>query len=107
MDHLLAAPVFIKYIRSLEIPLKDIVMVSPDEGRIKMTLHFQKKLGGAGLGPANSDYVSSLGTDAFAKAAGSGQQIEVHLLNVDGDDAGRLGRIDEEEQIVEMKRKIK
>ena len=29
---------------------------------------FQKKLGGAGLGPANSDDVSSLGTDQFAKA---------------------------------------
>ena len=26
------------------------------------------RLGGAGLGPANSDYVSSLGTDEFAKA---------------------------------------
>lgn len=46
VDHLLAAPVFIKYIRNLEIPAKDIVMVSPDEGRIKMTLHFQKKIGG-------------------------------------------------------------
>ncbi|HET6663685.1 MAG TPA: extracellular solute-binding protein [Acidimicrobiales bacterium] len=29
---------------------------------------FQQKLGGAGLGPANSDYVGSLGTDEFAKA---------------------------------------
>src|SRR5262245_28450645 len=46
VDHLLAAPVFIKYIRGLEIPPKEIVMVSPDEGRIKMTLHFQKKIGG-------------------------------------------------------------
>jgi ribose-phosphate pyrophosphokinase len=46
VDHLLAAPVFVKYIRSLELPTKDIVMVSPDEGRIKMTLHFQKKIGG-------------------------------------------------------------
>jgi ribose-phosphate pyrophosphokinase len=46
VDHLLAAPVFVKYIRSQEFPPKDIVMVSPDEGRIKMTLHFQKKIGG-------------------------------------------------------------
>ncbi|EWT02049.1 ABC transporter substrate-binding protein [Intrasporangium oryzae NRRL B-24470] len=29
---------------------------------------YQQKLGGAGLGPANSDYVSSLGSDEFAKA---------------------------------------
>jgi len=29
---------------------------------------FQTKLGGAGLGPANADYVSSLGDDEFAKA---------------------------------------
>jgi N,N'-diacetylchitobiose transport system substrate-binding protein len=36
--------------------------------RIIFSADFQKKLGGAGLGPANSDYVSSLGTDAFAKA---------------------------------------
>jgi ribose-phosphate pyrophosphokinase len=62
VDHLLAAPVFIKYIRSLDISPQDIVvvdpgqkpeirvsnivMVSPDEGRIKLTLHFQKKIGG-------------------------------------------------------------
>lgn len=30
---------------------------------------YQKMLGGAGLGPANSDYVSSLGDDKFAKTA--------------------------------------
>ncbi len=46
VDHLMAAPVFIKYIRGLNLPTKDIVMVSPDEGRIKMTLHYQKKIGG-------------------------------------------------------------
>ncbi|WP_076263922.1 extracellular solute-binding protein, partial [Intrasporangium flavum] len=36
--------------------------------KIIFSADYQKKLGGAGLGPANSDYVSSLGTDAFAKA---------------------------------------
>jgi len=36
--------------------------------KIVYSADFQKKLGGAGLGPANSDYVSSLGTDEFAKA---------------------------------------
>jgi N,N'-diacetylchitobiose transport system substrate-binding protein len=36
--------------------------------RIIFSADFQKKLGGAGLGPANADYVSSLGTDAFATA---------------------------------------
>jgi N,N'-diacetylchitobiose transport system substrate-binding protein len=36
--------------------------------RIIFSADYQKMLGGAGLGPANSDYVSSLGSDEFAKA---------------------------------------
>jgi N,N'-diacetylchitobiose transport system substrate-binding protein len=36
--------------------------------RIVFSADYQKKLGGAGLGPANGDYVSALGTDEFAKA---------------------------------------
>lgn len=36
--------------------------------RIIYSAEFQQMLGGAGLGPANSDYVSSLGDDQFAKA---------------------------------------
>ena len=36
--------------------------------KIIFSPEFQQKLGGAGLGPANSDYVSSLGDDEFAKA---------------------------------------
>jgi N,N'-diacetylchitobiose transport system substrate-binding protein len=36
--------------------------------KIIFSADYQNKLGGAGLGPANSDYVSSLGTDEFAKA---------------------------------------
>ena len=36
--------------------------------KIIFSPEFQAKLGGAGLGPANSDYVNSLGDDEFAKA---------------------------------------
>ena len=36
--------------------------------RIIFSAEYQQKLGGAGLGPANSDYVSSLGDDEFAQA---------------------------------------
>src|SRR6266446_1540521 len=47
VDHLLAAPVINEYIRSLEIPARDFVVLSPDEGSIKRALVHQKKLGGA------------------------------------------------------------
>jgi ribose-phosphate pyrophosphokinase len=46
VDHLLAAPVFDDYVRTQGFPLKDIVIVSPDEGRVKQALLHQKKLGG-------------------------------------------------------------
>lgn len=36
--------------------------------RIIFSAEYQQKLGGAGLGPANSDYVGSLGDDEFAAA---------------------------------------
>ncbi|MBM6399845.1 extracellular solute-binding protein [Phycicoccus sonneratiae] len=36
--------------------------------KIVFSADYQQKLGAAGLGPANSDYVSSLGDDQFAKA---------------------------------------
>ncbi|WP_392543116.1 extracellular solute-binding protein [Oryzobacter telluris] len=36
--------------------------------KIVFSPEYQQKLGGAGLGPANSEYVSSLGSDEFAKA---------------------------------------
>jgi N,N'-diacetylchitobiose transport system substrate-binding protein len=36
--------------------------------RIIFSPEYQKMLGGAGLGPANSDYVSALGDDEFAQA---------------------------------------
>src|SRR6266852_4466666 len=47
LDHLHAAPVLNDYIRSLDIPLRDFVVLSPDEGSIKRALIHQKKLGGA------------------------------------------------------------
>src|SRR5262249_38864751 len=47
VDHLHAAPVINEYIRSLNIPPRDFVVLSPDEGSIKRALVHQKKLGGA------------------------------------------------------------
>jgi ribose-phosphate pyrophosphokinase len=46
VDHLLAAPVFNDYIRSQQFALRDLVILSPDEGRVKQALLHQKKLGG-------------------------------------------------------------
>lgn len=46
VDHLEATPVIIEYIRSLNIPEKDFVSLSPDEGSIKRALAYQNKLGG-------------------------------------------------------------
>src|SRR5207245_6765415 len=47
VDHLHAAPVIDGYIRGLEIPMRDFVVLCPDEGSIKRALVHQKKLGGA------------------------------------------------------------
>ncbi len=47
VDHLHAGPVITEYIRGLNIPAKDFVVLSPDEGSIKKALLYQKKLGGA------------------------------------------------------------
>src|SRR5438034_7927133 len=47
VDHLHAAPVINDFIRSLKIPPRDFVVLSPDEGSIKRALMYQKKLGGA------------------------------------------------------------
>jgi ribose-phosphate pyrophosphokinase len=46
VDHLHAAPVINDYIRSLNIPPDQFVVLSPDEGSIKRALLHQKKLGG-------------------------------------------------------------
>jgi ribose-phosphate pyrophosphokinase len=47
VDHLHAAPVISDYIRGLDIPMRDFVVLSPDEGSIKRGLGYQKRLGGA------------------------------------------------------------
>lgn len=47
VDHLHAAPVINDYIRGLDIPPRDFIVLSPDEGSIKRALMHQKKLGGA------------------------------------------------------------
>jgi ribose-phosphate pyrophosphokinase len=47
VDHLHAAPVIVDYVRSLNIPDRDLVVLSPDEGSVKKALVYQKKLGGA------------------------------------------------------------
>jgi ribose-phosphate pyrophosphokinase len=47
VDHLHGAPVIDEYVRSLNIALADLVVLSPDEGSIKRALVHQKKLGGA------------------------------------------------------------
>ncbi|QVL31093.1 ribose-phosphate pyrophosphokinase [Telmatocola sphagniphila] len=46
VDHLMAVPVFIQHIRQSGLMDQNVVFVSPDEGRVKMTLEYQKKLGG-------------------------------------------------------------
>src|SRR6185369_3400668 len=47
VDHLHAGPVINDYVRNLNIPSRDFVVLSPDEGSIKKALMYQKKLGGA------------------------------------------------------------
>ena len=46
VDHLTAAPVFINHLREMNLPMNEVVFLSPDEGRVKQTLHYQKRLGG-------------------------------------------------------------
>ena len=46
VDHLHALPVLIDYVRTLNIPKEDFVVLSADEGSIKRSLRYQKRLGG-------------------------------------------------------------
>jgi ribose-phosphate pyrophosphokinase len=46
VDHLMAAPVFLMHIRRMGLAPDHVVLLSPDEGRVKSTLAFQKRLGG-------------------------------------------------------------
>jgi ribose-phosphate pyrophosphokinase len=47
VDHLHAGPVINEYVRALNIPMRDLVVLSPDEGSVKKALMHQRKLGGA------------------------------------------------------------
>jgi ribose-phosphate pyrophosphokinase len=47
VDHLHAGPVINEYVRNLNIPTGDFVVLSPDEGSIKRALRHQKNIGGA------------------------------------------------------------
>ena len=46
VDHLYAAPILDEYLASLELPRDQVVVISPDEGSIKRSLHHQERLGG-------------------------------------------------------------
>ncbi|MFN0055101.1 MAG: ribose-phosphate diphosphokinase [Planctomycetales bacterium] len=47
VDHLYAAPILDEYFVSLQLDPERLVVVSPDEGSIKRSLHHQERLGGA------------------------------------------------------------
>ena len=46
VDHLMAGPIFVRYLREQRYKPEDIVFVSPDEGRVKTSVFYQKRLGG-------------------------------------------------------------
>ena len=46
VDHMYALPVITEYIRSLNVPEAEFAVLSPDEGSIKKSLLYQKRLGG-------------------------------------------------------------
>jgi ribose-phosphate pyrophosphokinase len=46
VDHLHAGPVINEYVRALNIPPRDFVVLSPDEGSVKKATMHQRKLGG-------------------------------------------------------------
>jgi len=46
VDHLYAAPILDEYFLSLALPRAELVVISPDEGSIKRSLHHQERLGG-------------------------------------------------------------
>jgi len=47
VDHLEARPAILDYVRALNIPKEELVVLSADEGSIKRSLRYQKRLGGA------------------------------------------------------------
>jgi ribose-phosphate pyrophosphokinase len=76
VDHLHANPVICEYVRTLNIPPRDFVVLSPDEGSIKKSLGYQKKLGGAiaivdkrRLGPTETRQANLIGSSLEGKVA--------------------------------------
>src|SRR3954468_20451049 len=63
VDHLHAGPVINEYVRSLNIPSREFVVLSPDEGSIKKALGYQKKLGGT-LAIVDKRRLSPTGTES-------------------------------------------
>jgi ribose-phosphate pyrophosphokinase len=63
VDHLHASPVINEYVRSLNIPSRDFVVLSPDEGSIKKALNYQKRLGGV-IAIVDKRRLSPTGTEA-------------------------------------------
>jgi ribose-phosphate pyrophosphokinase len=47
VDHLYAGPILDEYFAAMKLAPSDVVIVSPDEGSIKRSLHHQERLGGA------------------------------------------------------------
>lgn len=47
VDHLYAAPILDRHFKSMNIPIEELVVVSPDEGSIKRSLQHQENLGGS------------------------------------------------------------
>jgi len=78
MDHLLAAPVFNDYIHTLTFAPEEIVIVSPDEGRVKQALQHQKKIGG-GLAIVDKRRASATETKQ-ANLIGASLQGKVALM---------------------------
>ncbi len=46
VDHMTALPVFVNYLKEQQLNMDKVVFLSPDEGRVKMSLQYQKRLGG-------------------------------------------------------------
>lgn len=63
VDHLHSSPVINEYVRSLNIPPRDFIVLSPDEGSIKKALSYQKKLGGV-LAIVDKRRISATGTES-------------------------------------------
>jgi ribose-phosphate pyrophosphokinase len=76
VDHLFAVPVIKDYLESLKVPPADFVILSPDEGNIKKSVIYQKKLGGEfaivdkrRLSPTETRQANIIGASLVGKTA--------------------------------------